>query len=156
MVKKNLKCSLRNVIMTDCGLLFKWANDMEVRKNSFNTEPISYKEHIEWFGKKLQSADTFMYILVAGNEDIGVIRLDRIEDEVYLINYSIAEEYRGLGYATHLLELIKEKYKLSLLVGKVKAENIGSIKAFLKAGYLMEDKHQIKIFYSSDKKIEGK
>ncbi|WP_158002136.1 hypothetical protein [Clostridium botulinum] len=36
---------LRKVNEKDCEPLFQWANDKEVRKNSFNTEDIIYEEH---------------------------------------------------------------------------------------------------------------
>ena len=42
----------------DVDLLFSWANDKEVRKNSFSSEPICYEEHLAWFRKKYQERDS--------------------------------------------------------------------------------------------------
>lgn len=142
------KYILREVTQKDCNLLYEWVNDRTVRESSFNLDEISYDEHVSWFNKKLKSKDSFMYVLKVNQDDVGLIRLDKLDYNSFLINYSIAKEYRGKGYATELLKLIKEKYPLSLLIGKVKPTNIGSIKAFIKAGYIMEEELGTKIFYS--------
>lgn len=148
---------LRKVTHNDCKLVFEWANDEIVRLNSFNVEPIIYENHVDWFRKKLESNNSFMYIFEVDSVEVGIIRLDKIHDNSYLINYSIAKEYRGKGYATLLLKLVKETYKNSVLVGKVKATNIGSLKAFIKAGYLEENQEDIKIYYSIEgSHIEGR
>ena len=47
-------CFLREAKWEDMEQLFLWANDKEVRKNSFSMEPISYEEHQEWYEKKLE------------------------------------------------------------------------------------------------------
>ena len=42
---------LRKADFKDCDVLFNWANDDEVRKNSFNQNKILYGDHIVWFNK---------------------------------------------------------------------------------------------------------
>ena len=42
---------LQEVRVDDVNLLYKWVNDSAVRKSSFNTDPISYENHITWFNK---------------------------------------------------------------------------------------------------------
>ncbi|MDR7856911.1 GNAT family N-acetyltransferase [Tissierella sp.] len=132
----------------DCDLVFKWANDKDVRLNSFNSKPIKYEDHKEWFKNKIESNDSIIYLFKAYGDKVGLIRLDKIESNTYVINYNIAKEHRGKGHATNLLKLIKDIYKSSLLIGKVKKDNIGSVKAFLKAGYRMEEELDIYVFYS--------
>ena len=39
------KLYLRTADENDMDLLFQWANDPDVRKNSFHSEPISYETH---------------------------------------------------------------------------------------------------------------
>ena len=56
----NKYLSLRNVISSDKNLLFKWANDPEVRKWSFNKAPITLDEHQIWFEKKLYDSKTIL------------------------------------------------------------------------------------------------
>ncbi|MSU00118.1 GNAT family N-acetyltransferase [Tissierella pigra] len=135
-----------------CDLLFEWVNDEKVRLNSFNSERIKYEEHKKWFKSKIESDDTVIYIFKANNQDIGVIRLEKMDKNGYLINYSIAKDYRKKGYATTLLKLIKEKYKGQLLVGKVKKGNVGSIKAFINAEFIIKKEYDdIYEFYSFNK-----
>lgn len=133
---------------SDRDLLFKWANDRTVRLNSFNSDLINYQDHLKWFMNKIKSNDSIIYMFKVNKKNAGVIRLDRIEANTCLINYSISKEYRRKGYATILLILIKEKYKSSLLIGKVKKDNIGSIKAFMRAGYIMKEELDVFVFYS--------
>lgn len=136
---------------SDCDLLFNWANDRAVRSNSFKSEFINYQSHIDWFKKKMDSKDSTIYILKVNKVKAGVVRLDKIKEYTYLINYSIAKENRRKGYGTILLRLIKQRYKSRLLIGKVKKDNIGSAKAFLKADYKMKEEADSYVFYSFDK-----
>jgi len=144
------KYALRKVNINDINLLFSWRNDENVRKNSFNTSCVTYNEHAEWFNKKLNSSDSIMYIFEVNNISAGVIRLDKMEDNSLIINYSIAKEHRGKGYSIILLKMIKDMYNSYNLIGKVKSTNIASIKAFIKAGYGFEEEADTKIFYSSN------
>lgn len=135
----------------DCDLLFQWANDKDVRLNSFNSKSIDYEEHVKWFKSKIESNDSIIYLFKVYNDKVGLVRLDKIETNTYIINYSIAKEHREKGYATELLKLIKGKYEKSLLIGKVKKENTASIKAFIKAKYLMKEESNMYVFYSFNK-----
>ena len=111
-------CFLREAKWEDMEQLFLWANDKEVRKNSFSMEPISYEEHQEWYVKKLDDAQ--------GAE----------------ISYSIAPEYRGHGYGKELISLAEQEVRRwaemsgkAVIKAQVKPENQASNKIFTKAGY---------------------
>ena len=45
---------LRKATIEDMDLLFQWANDPVVRKNSFSTAEISYEEHTKWYHNLLK------------------------------------------------------------------------------------------------------
>lgn len=149
--KKLDQYTFRETTEYDCDLLFEWSNDKLVRENSFNGEKIKYSEHIIWFEEKLKSDDSFMYIFQVDSKDVGLIRLDKIDSNIFSINYSISKDDRGKGYGTALLGFIRGKYSSNLLIGKVKSSNVASIKAFIKAGYIVKDESDIKVFYSFDK-----
>lgn len=134
-----MKVNLRPANRNDCNLLFIWANDANVRENSFNTSNITYQEHINWFHSKLESNKSYIYICSIESNLIGQVRLDIVKDSG-LIDYSIAKEFRGKGYGSLiLLELIDvirlEKIKMIELIGRVKFINIPSQKSFVKAGF---------------------
>lgn len=123
----------------DCELLYKWVNDPVVRQNSFNSNPIKYEDHKNWFYKKIRAEKCIFLIVLVNDEPIGQIRLD-IKGDVAIVNYSVDEQYRGRGYGTQILinipKIIK-KYNLHVnkVIGKVKLSNFASQKAFEKAGY---------------------
>lgn len=134
-----MSIELRQVQEEDCDLLFHWANDEAVRHNAFNTNSIAYEDHKEWFYRKICSCSSFIYICCAEGEPIGQLRID-VEENMGVISYSIAKEYRGNGYGTKLLEEViglvkRSNIKVSKVVGRVKHSNIPSQKAFDKAGY---------------------
>lgn len=123
----------------DCDLLFKWTNDETVRQNAFNTNPISYEEHTNWFKSKLNSNQTTIYICFVEGDPIGQIRVD-LEGETGIISYSIDKNFRGRGYGTEILMeitdlVLKNNSGVKKLAGRVKYNNIASQKAFEKVGY---------------------
>lgn len=133
------KLYFRRADLDDLVLTFNWANDEETRKNSFNKEPISMEEHTKWFRDKINSDSARIYILGDGDASIGILRLDIGEDEL-LISYSIAKEYRGLGYGGSMLleleQLIRNDESLpGNLRAEVKHDNIASQKIFEKLHY---------------------
>ena len=131
--------SLRKATANDIDLLYEWANDPIVRANSFNSEFISYEEHIKWFNRIMSNDTVIQYILMDNDIPIGQIRLN-VNGHEAEISYSIFSDYRGKGYGRSILELIRqeigEQYRnINRLVAKVRPENIASQKSFEKAGY---------------------
>lgn len=130
---------LRNVSEDDVLLLYEWANDHDVRKNSFSTKRIPLHEHKKWFFDKLKTNKTDMYIYMYEDEPVGQIRID-YENDVGIISYSIAKEYRGKGLADNMLKLAEEKVKesrneINILHANVKIENKISQMKFENQGY---------------------
>ena len=67
---------LRKVEYSDINLLYRWANDPIVRKNSFNSAPISFDAHKDWFNKMMDDPSVFQFILMDENTPVGQIRLN--------------------------------------------------------------------------------
>lgn len=150
----NSNAELRAVSEKDSELLFRWANDPEVRNNSFNSDPILWEDHTAWFSKKLSDEDTKMYILYDNNIPVGQVRCALSENACAEIGYSVGSAFRGHGYGTYLLSLlyahISAETNWEKLIGKVKKENIASQKAFEKAGY---EKTELEEFIQYTKEI---
>lgn len=129
---------LRDMRGEDVDLLYSWINDPEDRKNSYNTYEIPYSEHCKWFARCMFDNDTIIYILVHDESIIGQIRL-YINRGVADIGYSIAPEYRGMGYGHVLMKLLNRevdwKDNIHTLIAEVKDCNISSQRVFIKAGY---------------------
>ena len=131
---------LRLAAEDDTELLFQWANEALVRKNSFSGEKILYSEHLKWFEKILGQENTKQYIFVYNDSPIGQIRIT-VSGEYAEISYSICEKERGKGHGKELLDLLKEKVKqdfphVQRLIAKVKPDNIASQAVFLNKGYV--------------------
>ena len=130
--------SLRKISNEDCFLLFKWVNDSDVRKNAINQEKIKWKDHKEWFLKKLINSETRIFILEKDNEPVGQIRYDRI-DNYWEISLSIAKKFRGCGFGKSIIDMSRNRVP-GPLIAKVKEENIASQKVFEKLGFRRETK----------------
>ncbi|WP_099190194.1 GNAT family N-acetyltransferase [Tepidibacter mesophilus] len=134
-----MNIKLRLASYKDCDLLFDWTNDDLVRKNSFNSSKIDYHKHKDWFKSKIESNNSKIYICMLEDKEVGQIRIE-IEDDIGIIAYSIDKNYRGLGIGTKILGLIRLKFSNLNLIGRIKHENIPSIKAFEKSGYIKNEK----------------
>lgn len=131
---------LRLATEDDTELLFQWANEVLVRKNSFSEEKISYSEHLKWFKNISIQENVKQYIFVHNDRSIGQIRII-VSGECAEISYSICEKERGRGYGKEILNLLKEKVKqdfphVQRLIAKVKPDNIVSQAVFLNSGYM--------------------
>ncbi len=130
---------LRKANKSDLETTFRWANDEEVRKNSFHSEAISLEEHTRWFLRKIieEAVDYFIY----GTEEtpIGQIRLD-YTGTMGVISYSIDQAYRRQGHGERMLRLAEQEVKrirknITCLEAEVKQSNPGSMRRFQKLGY---------------------
>lgn len=133
------KYKLRPVTNDDLKLIFEWANDDDVRKNSFNQQPITFAEHKQWFENVLDDKNCLFYLFIFEGHPVGQIRVN-IENETGYISYSIAKKYRGHGYGGAMLAELEnviyfEKIPVERLVAEVRPDNIISKKKFEQAGY---------------------
>ena len=140
MERGNQECGyLRLAVKEDMDLLFEWANEPLVRKNSFSSETICYEEHKTWFERLLQNKNCRQYIYIYDGKETGQVRLTADGENVE-IGYSICAEMRGQGHGRKLLELVcrhvqQDFPEVQKIIGKVKPENTASQKAFVKAGF---------------------
>lgn len=130
---------LRAATKADMDLLFEWANDPQVRKNSFSTKKISYEEHKKWFEDLLKDKKRKQYIYVVDGKEIGQARVE-LDKDTAKISYSICAAKRGLGFGGLLLRMVclqaKQDFpEILKFIGEVKPENEVSQKVFLGAGF---------------------
>jgi UDP-2,4-diacetamido-2,4,6-trideoxy-beta-L-altropyranose hydrolase len=136
--------SFRPAVFSDANILFAWINEPEVRQYSLNPAPVLLDIHLSWFGKKIQDKNSFIFIAEIKNEPAGMIRFDLTGNEA-LISYLLAKNYRGKGLGTVLLTkgitAFKKaaKGKVEKVTGLVQKQNIASVKAFEKAGFMPEE-----------------
>jgi RimJ/RimL family protein N-acetyltransferase len=127
--------NLRKADSSDSKLIFEWANDFEMRMNSFSVSAIEWSEHEKWFDKKLKDINrNTIFILELFDKPIGQIRFDRKTDKCF-IDYFIIKEERGKGYGKIIICKGLEKIKsiwpdIVFINAEVKKENIASNKVF--------------------------
>jgi len=132
--------SFRKATIADKILYFDWANDPDVREQSYNSNPIDFESHGKWFESKLDDISCLM--LVFQNEEnlnIGQIRIQKENVNEALIGISVSVEHRGKNYAKEMLQIasdyfldFNQGFKLNAFIKK---KNLGSKYAFEKAGF---------------------
>lgn len=124
----------------DVQIYFEWANDPEVREQSFKSKNIPFAKHKKWFKEKLMDKTCFMLIFQNGkNEHIGQIRIQEQDTKNAIIGISIASKFRGKGLAKEMLNkacqfFFKKKSDINIHA-YIKKENLGSKHAFEKADF---------------------
>lgn len=133
------KAFLRTATTEDCDMLFEWANDSDVRKNSFSTDVTEYEDHVASYKKLMESTNSKQYILVVDNQNVGQLRV-LVDDNKAEISYSIASDYRCMGYGKVIISLAagvvrRDFPNVKTLVAQVMPDNVASQKAFLDNNY---------------------
>ena len=141
---------LRQATIDDCLTYFEWANDAEVRANSFSTNPIGLNVHIDWFKNKIEANDQ-LWVLTKSVSDtkhfsetgcecechqtpVGQIRLQK-HDLYTEIHYSIAKEHRGQGNGTIIIKEAMKHITKWPVIAQVKQSNKASRIIFDKLGF---------------------
>lgn len=153
-----MELRLREATIEDLQLVFEWANDDDVRHNSFNQEKIPFENHVKWFERRIELMNTtkesYIFILLADEKAAGQVRIDSENAEAE-ISYLIAKDYRGNGLAKKMLLLLEEEkileiLKIKKLTAKVKEENLASAKVFKALNYeLVKSENNILSFEKS-------
>ncbi len=121
---------------------FEWANDEDVRKNSFSNEAISLENHKKWFKQKLNTDSCFLYLFLLNGESAGQVRIDKSNGET-VIGISVDKNYRGRSLGTEMLKQATTnfltKHKKEQIVAYIKLENKVSLSSFRKAGFENEE-----------------
>lgn len=129
----------RSVKMEDAELIFMWSNDEDVRKNSFTSHKIEWEDHLKWMEKTLIDPFVIFQLICVDQKPVGMYRIQIIENQG-LISYSIAKEYRGLGYGKSCIQMLVQQIfetypQIEELVAYTKPENISSRRIFLSVGF---------------------
>ncbi|WP_120186793.1 GNAT family N-acetyltransferase [Tenacibaculum lutimaris] len=155
--KKKNKIVIRDVNLNDVNLLFDWANDELTRKNSFNSNEISFKEHEQWFTSKLKDNNSLFFIGMINTSPIGLVRYE-VGEENTIVSISIDKNFRGKKLAPSLLKEAAISYfktNKKPILAYIKKENIASVKSFEKAGYTFYSKEKVNNIDSYIYKLES-
>ena len=129
---------IRKITATDVHITFQWANDPELRSQSFNSDPILFENHQAWLNRKINDSSAFLYIFEYKNLPFGQVRFDVGKDAT--ISYSMDKDFRGRGWGQSMLKNAIERFQQEpgseiKIVGYVKRENMSSNTIFEKLGF---------------------
>lgn len=135
---------IRRAEASDAELLWKWRNDSLVRQNSLNSKPIPWANHLTWFGERLNSKDTVIYILEDGDRQIAQIRFEqRKNDEAEVADISVHKTEREKGYGknilNHTINIACKNLGVKRLFALIKHDNTASAHTFLAAGFTFQN-----------------
>lgn len=147
-IAKNAGFYLRYALEVDAMNVFNLSNDRVVRVNSINQSSIGWKEHVNWYTKKIIDSN-YLFLLVFNSSDefMGQVRFD-IKDNHAVVNISLTKEFRGKGFGTSLLisasfRCFIEKPGVEYILGYVKSNNVPSMKSFLRSAYVFSHEEMI-------------
>lgn len=124
----------------DIQIYFEWANDPATRQQSFNSEPISWENHVDWFARKVADPNALLLVFeVASGDPMGQVRFEKQADGEVIIGVSVDAYFRGKGLASMLIrnavrECI-EQWGNVPISAYIKPENKASVRAFERAGF---------------------
>ncbi|OFX08803.1 MAG: UDP-2,4-diacetamido-2,4,6-trideoxy-beta-L-altropyranose hydrolase [Alphaproteobacteria bacterium RIFOXYD12_FULL_60_8] len=134
---------LRKTTFADARRLWVWANDPDVRKMAFTTDPIPWDGHVIWLKKKLSDPSALMFVAENKSGPMGQVRFDYDpQEQAAMIDISLAQEARGQGWG---VEVLLKSILIYLadrpetrVAAWVKKENVASYNLFLNAGFIQD------------------
>ena len=125
----------------DEALLLEWANEPNVRANSFTSDRIDALSHGHWFRRKLAApSDCRLFIIETdAGMPIGQVRFDR-DGDCWVINFSLDPRARGRGLGRPMLSAAIQCFAAAgnlLLLAKVKPSNHASRRVFEGLGFTL-------------------
>ena len=140
MLKSIIMLSFRKACIKDMQMYFDWANDLEVRKQSYNSSPIDIATHRKWFESAIINDSYDMYVFFDDDsKNVGQIRIQKLKNREALIGISIDSKHRGKKYAYEMLILSTEAFfklnKEFQINAYIKESNLNSKFSFEKAGF---------------------
>ena len=131
----------------DVALYFDWANDPETRRQSFSSTPINLTTHERWFSRKVVDPDALLLVFETNEgRPVGQVRFEKQADHEIIIGLSVDAAFRGQGLAAAMIregsEVCLERWTEADIVAYIKPDNLASVRAFERAGFVRQDSGQ--------------
>jgi L-amino acid N-acyltransferase YncA len=100
--------SIRRAEQKDANRVWALSNDPSVREASFNSDPIAWAAHAQWFARAIEDPQMLFLLSFADEKDdyfIGQVRFRGISEHDYEISISVTPTYRGKGFGNEMLSL---------------------------------------------------
>lgn len=132
---------LRPALMEDAPLLLEWRNDQRTRLASIDRGTVSYTEHLRWLAASLDSSSRRLLVAELESHPVAVIRLD-LDGSRAVLSITIAPDSRGNDLAVPLLRRAldyADGQRVPRVEAKIRRENEASIRAFIAAGFQLDE-----------------
>jgi UDP-2,4-diacetamido-2,4,6-trideoxy-beta-L-altropyranose hydrolase len=135
--------SIRSAAEQDLEISYHWANDPEVRAQSYNQSSISLEEHAAWFHTRLKDVHSYFYILEQHKKPVAQIRFQVSNNEAVL-GYLAGMSIRSKGLGTAILgkgieAFVRDYGKPVDITGYVKKTNLPSQRSFERLAFVKEE-----------------
>ena len=140
--------TVRKAVMADWEILLEWKNDPETRKSSHDPIVVEAEAHKQWLEANLDKPDSSLLIIeLTEGEPVGTVRIDKEENDLSLLSWTVSPSARGRGYGKEMVKLVAES-----IPGQVRAEvksgNMASVKIAESAGmYQKREEDGVLYFY---------
>ena len=132
------KYRLQSVAEHDIELIYQWQCHPQTRKYALNPDPPSWKGHVKWMQNKIACCNQDYFYLIQDtvtNQKVGVVRLDRLNVNEYLISIFISPDFYGKGIGISAVKLLDTLHPNITIRATVLEENKASQQLFKKAKY---------------------
>lgn len=126
---------LRPVTVDDTDLLFDWQSSDKTRLFAHNPEKPKYEEHKGWVRNRVNQITSYTEIIDYGDDPAGVIRLDLVETDVYLISIYVAPEKYCLGIGKAALSYASRLLPGAEFRAEIHEDNFASKSLFTSVGF---------------------
>lgn len=120
----------------DCDFLYSLQIMPNVRTLSLTKDIPKKSSHIKWFEKHIDLPECYIYRVMDKEENIGMIRVNLIDDGIGELSIIINPLFSGKGYAKRAIEEITKIFNTIVLHAVIHQKNIASIKAFEINGFV--------------------
>lgn len=135
---------LREIQKKDLNLIWQWRNQESIRKCMYNTQLISWEQHLQWYEQLKKNENKESKIFYCNHIPYGVVNIKKIHlmDSICEWGFYIGDLEAPKGMGTRLgytaLSYLFEEKNCRKICAKVLMSNFKSIQYHLSLGFSQE------------------
>ncbi len=131
-----VELNFRKAMISDCDLILKWRNSIQIRNSSNNKKFIKEKDHRAWFYEKLEDQNCIFLIIEKANIPVGVVRFELCNDEAVISIYKDPDSTEYLDLIQNSSNWLKANHpKINKIFAEIISGNDRSYNGFINAGF---------------------
>ncbi len=135
--------SVRKLNIFDLYPIFKWRNDKDSRKFSYNPKSFNFLEHLIWYLSNFKNSNQYRYIFTLNLKRICFVNFTNLfNNEIFIISINMNPKFRGLGLSRKVIflaekQILRDCHECTILA-EIHKHNSTSLNLFLGADYRQE------------------